>query len=177
MIYYLSKIIHRINYIMWVVLAKHGQYIFNQFTSGILYFFPVPHAGLFSVKIRKKFLAINKTNLSMKRISDNQINTFLIDISRIRWLFLFCYGRLSSAQLDRWQAPKQRRSIDQHPVEQTAYLTEIKDNGYKSVYHKFLAGICTSKEQVLDKGIRQKNNKKSELVHCLQCLLSGATEP
>ena len=35
--------------------------------------------------------------------------------------------------------------------------------------YKFFAG--TSKEQVLDKGIR------SELVHCLQCLLSGDTEP
>ena len=33
---------------------------------------------------------------------DNQINASFIDISRI-----YC-GRLSSAQLDRWQAPKQR---------------------------------------------------------------------
>ena len=53
---------------------------------------------------------------------DNQINTFLIDISRIKWL-VFCYSRLSSAQLDHWQAPKQRPSIDQRPVKQTAYLT------------------------------------------------------
>ena len=35
----------------------------------------------------------------------------------------FYYGRLSSAQLDCWQAPTQRPIIDQHPVEQTAYLT------------------------------------------------------
>ena len=101
----------------------------------------------------------------MKRSPDNQINVFS------HW-HLENYGRRSSAQLDRWYAPMQRPIIDQCPVEQTAYRREIKDNGYKSV--KFLAG--TSKEQVLDKGIRQKS-KKSELVHCLQCLLSGATEP
>ena len=33
-----------------------------------------------------------------------------------------------------------------------------------------------SKKQVLDYGIRQKINKNSELVHCLQCLLPGATK-
>ena len=69
----------------------------------------------------------------MKRSLDNQINASFIDISRIKWL-AFCYGRLSCAQLDRWQAPKQWPSIDQHPVEQTAFMTEIKDNGYKSVF-------------------------------------------
>ena len=31
----------------------------NQFTPGILYFFQSPRTGLFSVKIQKKFLAIN----------------------------------------------------------------------------------------------------------------------
>ena len=46
----------------------------------------------------------------------------------------FYYGRLSSAQLDRWQAPTQRPIIDQCPVKQTAYRREIKDNGYKSVF-------------------------------------------
>ena len=46
----------------------------------------------------------------------------------------FYYGRLSSAQLDRWQAPTQWPIIDQHPVEQTAYQREIKDYGYKSVF-------------------------------------------
>ena len=40
--------------------------------------------------------------------------------------FFYC-GRLSSAQLDRWQAPKQRPIIDQRPVEQTAFQREIKD--------------------------------------------------
>ena len=47
--------------------------------------------------------------------------------------FFYC-GRLSSAQLDRWQAPKQRPIIDQRLVEQTAYRRDIKDNGYKSVF-------------------------------------------
>ena len=40
--------------------------------------------------------------------------------------FLY-YGRLSSAQLDRWQALMQRPMIDQHPVEQTAFPREVKD--------------------------------------------------
>ena len=40
---------------------------------------------------------------------------------------IFYCGRLSSAQLDRWQAPKQRPIIDQRPVEQTAFQREIKD--------------------------------------------------
>ena len=75
----------------------------------------------------------------MKRSPDNQINAFLIDISRIKWL-VFCYGRLSFAQLDRWQTPKQRPSINQRPVEQTAYLTEIKDNGYNQILGWYVNG-------------------------------------
>ena len=39
--------------------------------------------------------------------------------------FFYC-GRVSSAQLDRWQALTQWPIIDQRPVEQTAYLTEMK---------------------------------------------------
>ena len=49
----------------------------------------------------------------MKRCLDNQINASFIDISRIKWLVFYC-GRLSSAQLDRWQAPKQWPIIDPH---------------------------------------------------------------
>ena len=70
----------------------------------------------------------------MKRSPDNQINASFIDISRMKWLVFFYCGRLSSAQLDRWQAPKQRPIIDPHPVEQTAYRRDIKDNRYKSVF-------------------------------------------
>ena len=36
----------------------------------------------------------------------------------------FYYGRLSSAHLDRWQAPTQRPITDQRLVEQTAYRRE-----------------------------------------------------
>ena len=62
----------------------------------------------------------------MKRSSpDNQINVSFIDISIIKWLVFLL--RSSSAQLDRWQAPKQRPIIDQCPVEQTAFQREIKD--------------------------------------------------
>ena len=70
----------------------------------------------------------------MKRSPDNQINASFIDISRIKWLFFFFCCRLSSAQLDRWQAPKQRPIIDPHPFEQIAYWRDIKDDGYKSVF-------------------------------------------
>ena len=56
----------------------------------------------------------------MKRSPDNQINASFIDISRTKWLVFYC-GRLSSAQLDCWQAPKQRPIIDQRPVEQMAF--------------------------------------------------------
>ena len=70
----------------------------------------------------------------MKRCPDNQINASFIDISRIKWLFFFFCGRLSSAQLVPLQAAKHRPIIGPHPVEQTAYRRDIKDNGYKSVF-------------------------------------------
>ena len=86
----------------------------------------------------------------------------------------FFYSRFSSAQLDCWQALKQRPNIDQHPVKQTAYLTEIKDNGYKSVFiNSWL--VCQMNRPWI-KGLG-KNPQKSELIHSWQCLLSGATEP
>ena len=47
--------------------------------------------------------------------------------------FFYC-GCLSFAQLVPLQAPKQWSIIDPHPVEQTAYRRDIKDNGYKSVF-------------------------------------------
>ena len=84
------------------------------------------------------------------------------------------YGRLPSTQLDHWHAPKQRPSIDQRPVEQTAYLTEIKDNGYKSVFTN--SWLVRQRSRSCIKGLG-KHPQKSELVHCWQCLLSGATEP
>ena len=146
----------------------------NQFTSGILYIFSGPPCGItFSENSEKKFLAINKKYFSMRRSQDNQINAFLIDISRIKWL-VFCYGHLSSAQLDRWQAPKQRPGIDQCPVERMAYLTEINDNEYKSVFTN--SWLVRQRNRPWIKGLG-KNPQTSELIHSWQCLLSGATEP
>ena len=60
----------------WGIMAM----TLHQFTSGILLVFPVPRMGLFLVKNLKKFLAINKLLLSMKRSPDTQINTVFIDI-------------------------------------------------------------------------------------------------
>ena len=86
----------------------------------------------------------------------------------------FYYGRLSPAQLDRWQAPMQRSIIDQHPVKQTAYRRAIKDHGYKSVFTN--SWLVHQRNRSWIKGLG-KNPQKSELIHCWQCLLSEATEP
>ena len=51
-------------------------YPLNLFTSGILDFFPIPRAGLFSVKIRKTFLAIK--NFSVNEMMSGQPNKRLI---------------------------------------------------------------------------------------------------
>ena len=83
----------------------------------------------------------------------------------------FC--RLSSAQLDRWQAPKQPPIIDPHPVEQTAYRRDIKDNGYESVFTN--SWLVCQRNRSWIKGLG-KNPQKSELIHWRQCLLSGTTE-
>ena len=109
----------------------------------------------------------------MKQSPDNQINTFLIDISRIKWL-VSCHGHLSSAQLGHWQATKQQPIIDQHPVEQMAYRKDIKENGYKSIFTN--SWLVHQRNGSWIKGLG-KNPQKSELVHWWQCLLSGATEP
>ena len=81
----------------------------------------------------------------MKRCPDNQINASIIDILRIKWLVFYC-GRPSSAQLVLLQAPKHRPIIGPHPVKQTAFRRDIKDNGYKSVFtnlcYKFVLQIC-----------------------------------
>ena len=81
----------------------------------------------------------------------------------------FYNGRLSSAQLDRWQAQTQRPIIDHHPVEQTAYRREIKDNGYKSVFTNSWLVRQRNRSWIKGSG---RNPQKSELVHCWQCLLA-----
>ena len=78
----------------------------------------------------------------------------------------FYFGRLSSAQLDRWQALTQRPIIDQHPVEQTSYRREIKDNGYKTVFIN--SWLVRQRNSSWIKGLG-KNSQKSELgvfIHC-----------
>ena len=97
----------------------------------------------------------------MKRCPDNQINASFIDIWRIKWLVLFYYVRLSSAQLVPLQAPKHRPIIGPHPVEQTAFRRDIKDNGYKSV---FTFGWNVNGIGRGYKGLG-KNPQKSELIH------------
>ena len=87
--------------------------------------------------------------------------------------FFYC-GRLSPAQLDRWQAPKQRPITNPHPVEQTAYRRDIKDNGYKSVFTN--SWLERQRNRSWIKGLG-KHPQKSELIHWQRCLLSGATEP
>ena len=47
--------------------------------------------------------------------------------------FFYC-GCLSSAQLVLLQAPKHWPIISPHPVKQTAFRRDIKDNGCKSVF-------------------------------------------
>ena len=76
----------------------------------------------------------------MKRCPDNQINASFIDISRIKWLDFYC-GRLSSAQLGPLQAPKHRPIIGPHPVEQTAFWGDIKDNPSLQICGRNVNGI------------------------------------
>ena len=89
--------------------------------------------------------------------------------------FFYC-SHLSSAQLDHWQAPKQRPIIDQHPVEQihVAYRRDIKDNRYKFVFTN--SWLVRQRNRSWIKGLG-KNPQKSELIHWRQCFLSGATKP
>ena len=68
---------------VWLVGYVQMYMYFNLFTSGHIIFFSVPRAGLFSVKIRKKILAIKNETMS-----GQPINTSFIDISRIKWLVL-----------------------------------------------------------------------------------------
>ena len=99
---------------------------------------------------------------------------FSLTFTELNGYFFIYYGRLSSAQLDRWQAPTQQPSINHRPVDQMAYRREIKDNGYTSVFTN--SWLVRQRNRSWIKGLG-KNPPKSELVHCWQCLFSGATEP
>ena len=76
--------------------------------------------------------------------------------------FFFYCGRLSSAQLDRRQALKQRPIIDQRPVEQTAYRRDIKDNGYKSVFTNSWLVCQRNRSWIKGLGKNPQNSRKSE---------------
>ena len=77
----------------------------------------------------------------------------------------FYYGRLSSAQLDCWQAPTQWPIIG-HIVEQMAYRREIKDNGHKSVFTN--SWLVRQRNRSWIKGLG-KNLQKSELACSAFC--------
>ena len=104
----------------------------------------------------------------MKQCPDNEINASFIDISRIKWLVFFYWCCLSSAQLVPLQAPKHRLIIGPHPVEQTAFRRDIKDNGYKSVFTNLWLERQRNRSWIKGLG---KNPHKSELIHWRQCLL------
>ena len=93
--------------------------------GNIIIIFFVHSAGLLSVKIRKTFLAINIFFVNETKSGQPNKRLYSVTFRELNGEF-FYYGRLSSAQLDSWQAPTQRPIIDQHPVEQTAYQREIK---------------------------------------------------
>ena len=85
----------------------------------------------------------------MKRSPHNQINASFIDILRIKLLVFLLWSSFfrTTSTVCKLQS---NGLFDRHPVEQIAYRRDIK--------YKFLAG--TSKEQVMDKGIRQRSTKE-----------------
>ena len=89
-----------------------------------VYFFSDPITGLFSVKIRKTFLAIK--NFS---VNDNQINASFIDISRIKWLVFLLWSSFfrTTSTVASSKAPADYQPDT--PVEQTEFWRGIKDNG------------------------------------------------
>ena len=106
------------------------------------YIFSGPLCMIFySENSRKKIYPL-KISLSMKRCPDNQINALSLTFQELKARFFYC-GRLSSAQLLPLQAPKHRPIIGPHPVEQTAFRRDIKDNGYKSVFTNLWLGTST----------------------------------
>ena len=105
----------------------------------------------------------------MKRNPDNQINASFIDILRNKWLVLLLQS--SFFRTTRPLASSEAMAYYRPAPGRTDSIPE-RDQRPRD---KFFAG-GTSKAQVLDKGIRQKSTKKSELIHCLQCLLSRATQ-
>ena len=93
----------------------------------------------------------------MKWTLDNQINTSFIDISRIKWQFFLL--RLSFFRTTRPLASSEATAYYQPAPGRTDSVPERHQRQWIWIrLYKFLAG--TSKEQVLDKGIRQKSTKE-----------------
>ena len=90
----------------------------------------------------------------MKRGLDNQINAFS-HWHIIKWLFVY-YGHLPSAQLDRWQAPH-NGLLSTSARSNRRHTGERSKASWQCLYN-LLAGM--SKEQVFDKGTRQKSTKR-----------------
>ena len=63
----------------------------------------------------------------MKRSPDNQINASFIDILRMKWLVFLLRSSF-------FHTTSTVGKLRRHPVEQTAYWRDLKDNGYKSVF-------------------------------------------
>ena len=97
----------------------------------------------------------------MKRCPDNQINASFIDISRIKWLVYLLQSSFFRTTCT-VASSKHRPIIGPHPVEQTAFRRNIKDNGYKSVF----TNLCLERQRNSSwiKGLG-KNPQKSELIH------------
>ena len=105
---------------------------FNQFTSGILYFFRSPVRDYFQWKFGKNLYPL-KMSLSMKWCPDNQTNASFIDISRIKWLVFLLQSSFfhTTSTVASSEAPADYRPA---PGRQTAFRRDIKDNGYKFVF-------------------------------------------
>ena len=126
------------------------QFFFYFVHVGHIIFFPVPCAGLFSVKIQKKCLAIK--NFSVNETMSGQPNKHLIDISRIKWLVFLLRSSFfrTTSTVASSEAP-----ADYRPA--PGQTDSIPERHHRHLY-KFVAG--TSTEQVVDKGIRQKSTKE-----------------
>ena len=119
-----------------------------------------PCGIIFSDKSGKRFRAINFFFLSMKRSLDTQINAFShwhLEISMASFLLWSCFFStikpLASSDATAYYRPAPGRTDGIPDRDERPHV-----NGYKSVFTN--SWLVTSKEQVLDKGIRQKSTKR-----------------
>ena len=72
--------------------------------------------------------------------------------------YFFYYGHLSSAQLDRWQAPTQRSIIDHYPVDRRHTGERSKTMQYKSVFTN--SWLVRQRNRSWIKGLGKKSTKE-----------------